>query len=383
MTGMRMKKRIAAVLLSLLTLFSASCGVLEMREADPEPLPVTDRLLEQARKPAEAEAGEQLPGLQLYTLPEEEAVEPVVTFAFAGDILIDTFIITDAARKAGEGQNYSFLRTFSGVYRNLEVADVTVGFDSSATHPKGDSDPTHRTPREALETLSAAGYDVLNTLAWQDEKGLIADCGMEGISTASGGTNAFSAEIKGVNVSVLAVGGEALPIGSDAANARIGEEAENSDFLVVMADWTPGMTSGEQCAAAYYMAEAGADVIVGTGNSVGSVDWLERLDGGKTLVAYSLGNLLPTATSYENLTGGIFTFTADLRSGVVSVRDVTLTPTFTHMEAGRREVQVFPLSSYRDELAGEHYIRGLTTDALRSYIRSVVPAVCLPNEYRD
>ena len=49
----------------------------------------------------------------------------------------------------------------------------------------------------------------------------------------------------------------------------------------------------------------------------------------------------------------------------------------------RREVQVFPLSSYRDELAGEHYIRGLTTDALRSYIRSVVPAVCLPNEYRD
>ena len=206
MTGMRMKKRIAAVLLSLLTLFSASCGVLEMREADPEPLPVTDRLLEQARKPAEAEAGEQLPGLQLYTLPEEEAVEPVVTFAFAGDILIDTFIITDAARKAGEGQNYSFLRTFSGVYRNLEVADVTVGFDSSATHPKGDSDPTHRTPREALETLSAAGYDVLNTLAWQDEKGLIADCGMEGISTASGGTNAFSAEIKGVNPALRELG---------------------------------------------------------------------------------------------------------------------------------------------------------------------------------
>ena len=49
MTGMRMKKRIAAVLLSLLTLFSASCGVLEMREADPEPLPVTDRL----KRPAE------------------------------------------------------------------------------------------------------------------------------------------------------------------------------------------------------------------------------------------------------------------------------------------------------------------------------------------
>ena len=206
---------------------------------------------------------------------------------------------------------------------------------------------------------------------------------MEGISTSEGAANSLRIETKGVTVAVLAVGGEALPVGSDAATARIGTEAENSDFLVVMADWTPGMTSGEQCAAAYYMAEAGADVIIGTGNSIGQVDWMDRLDGGRTLVAYSLGNLLSTATNYENLTGGIFTFTADLRNGRKSIRDVTLTPTFTHMEAGRREVQIFPLSSYRDELAENHYIHGLTTETLRSYIRSVVPDVCLPNEYRS
>ena len=55
----------------------------------------------------------------------------------------------------------------------LETADVTVGYDSSAVHPKGDTDPTHRTPAEAIETLANAGYDLLNTLDWNDEEGLL------------------------------------------------------------------------------------------------------------------------------------------------------------------------------------------------------------------
>ena len=45
---------------------------------------------------------------------------------------------------------------------------MTVGFDSSAVHPKGDTDPTHRTPSEALGTLSDAGYDLLNYLSNPD-----------------------------------------------------------------------------------------------------------------------------------------------------------------------------------------------------------------------
>ncbi|MBE6725928.1 MAG: hypothetical protein E7576_12210, partial [Ruminococcaceae bacterium] len=166
-------------------------------------------------------------------------------------------------------------------------------------------------------------------------------------------------------------------------DGQIARSSEESDLVIVMADWNEGMTSGEQCAAAYYMAEAGADVIVGTGYTVGAVDWLDKNDGTESLVAYSLGNLLSTSPYYENLTGGILTFTAEKRSsGKVAVKDVTLTPTFTHMEKGRSEVQVFPLSSYRDELAKVHYIGGLSADFLTSYVRSVVPAVYLPKEYR-
>lgn len=373
-------KRIAAVLSALLLL--PSCGVLEMREAIPETEPASDGLLSQARRSAEAE-GEQSPGLQLYTTPQEVEETPSITFAFAGDILIDTFIISDAARKAGEGQSYSFLRTVSGVYRMLESVDVTVGYDSSAVHPKGDTDPTHRTPAEALETLANAGYDVLNTLDWNDEKGLLAEYGVEDLSLAEGGTNAVVIQQEGITVSLLTVGGDVHPIGTEDVNRQIGEAAEVSDLVIVMADWKAGMTSGEQCAAAYYMAEAGADVIIGTGDTVGAVDWLNKADGTESLAVYSLGSLLSTSAYFENLTGGILTFTAERRSsGRVAVKDVVLTPTFTHMERGRREVQVFPLSSYRDELAKVHYIGGLTVDTIMSYVRSIVPAVYLPNDYR-
>ena len=373
-------KRIAAVLTALLLL--PSCGFLEMREAMPETEPASDGLLSQARRSAEAE-GERSPGLQLYTTPPEAEETPSITFAFAGDILIDTFIISDAARKAGEGQSYSFLRTVSGVYRMLETADVTVGYDSSAVHPKGDTDPTHRTPAEAVETLANAGYDVLNTLDWKDEGGFLEQYGVEDLSIAPGGTNAVVIQEEGITVSLLTVGGEAHPIGSEEVNRQIGDAAENSDLVIVMADWNPGMSSGEQCAAAYYMAEAGADVIIGTGDTVGAVDWLNKNDGSESLAVYSLGNLLSTSAYYENLTGGILTFTAERRSsGRVAVKDVVLTPTFTHMEKGRREVQVFPLFSYRDELAKVHYIGGLTADTVVSYVRSIVPAVYLPNDYR-
>ena len=373
-------KRIAAVLTALLLL--PSCGFLEMREAMPETEPASDGLLSQARRSAEAE-GERSPGLQLYTTPPEAEETPSITFAFAGDILIDTFIISDAARKAGEGQSYSFLRTVSGVYRMLETADVTVGYDSSAVHPKGDTDPTHRTPAEAIETLANAGYDLLNTLDWKDEGGLLEQYGVEDLSIAPGGTNAVVIQEEGITVSLLTVGGDAHPIGSEEVNRQIGDAAENSDLVIVMADWNPGMSSGEQCAAAYYMAEAGADVIIGTGDTVGAVDWLNKNDGSESLAVYSLGNLLSTSAYYENLTGGILTFTAERRSsGRVAVKDVVLTPTFTHMEKGRREVQVFPLFSYRDELAKIHYIGGLTADTIVSYVRSIVPAVYLPNDYR-
>lgn len=380
MMKQRMVKQIAAAFLCLLTLLTApSCGILEMREADPETAPASDGLLSQPKRPAEQEGAT---GLQLYTVPEDQKEEPVVTFAFAGDILIDTFIISDAARKAGKGQSYSFLRTVSGVYRNLENADVTVGFDSSAVHPKGDTDPTHRTPAEALETLSNAGYDVLNTLGWKDDADVLGQYGISGISTAENGQNRFDIAEKGITAAVLAVGGDAYPIGSEAVNSQIGRAAEECDIVIVMADWGSGMSSGEQCAAAYYMAEAGADVIVGTGSTVGAVDWLDKLDGTQTLVAYSLGNLLSTSSDFDSLTGGILSFAVDKRTGRAGVKDVVLTPTFTHMEAGRKDVQVFPLSSYRDDLAQVHFIGGLSAETVISYVRSIVPAVYLPAEYR-
>lgn len=377
--------RIRAALLAVLALSSSSC-FLEMREATAE-LPETnleaDGLLTPAGRSPEAEAPPET-AVWLNAEPEETGPE-AVTFAFAGDILIDTYIMSDAARRAGEGQSYSFVRTLSGVYTELNTADVTVGFDSSAEHPKNDRDLTHRTPEEAVAAFSEMGYDVLDTFEWNDPDSMLTGYGLTCLSTAPETQISLLRNTKGLNYALCALGGTdpERAIGSDAALGHITEADRASDLVVVLADWDEGMTAEEKCAAAYYMAEAGADVVVGTGDSLGSADWLAKEDGTRTLVVYSLGNILSTGTSWETLLGGILTFTAAPTGDGYTVTDVVLTPTVTHYEQGRKDYQVFPLAGYNDLLADEHAVSGFSADGLKGYIRTVVPVDFLPKSYRD
>ena len=375
-------KKLLILMLAVLTM--SSCGIIEMREATFE-YPETNNTAAGLLTPAAraAEDGEERITEFVYTEePADEGPRPV-TCTLAGDILVDTFIISDGARRAGEGQSYSFVRMLSGIYRDLSAADITAGFDTTAARPKNDNDLSHKIPEEMVAVLAEAGYDVLDTLAWDDPNGMLANYGITSLSTsAEGDAGILILEEKGLVCAVCAVGGEAFPIGDDATLANIAKAAEASELVIVLADWDEGMTHDEQCAAAYYMAEAGADVIVGTGDTVGPVDRLATMRGSSCLVAYSLGNILATGKNWEGLLGGIFTFTATPGESGYTVGDPILTPTVVHFSAAKQDYQIFPLSGYNDDLAALHGVSGFTAEGLKAYVRTVIPAEYLPKEYR-
>ena len=272
--------------LSLAVLMLSSCGIIEMRMAtldDPETNPSGSGLLTPAARAVD-DGEERITEFVFTDEPEETGPEPV-TFTLAGDILVDTFIISDGARRAGEGQSYSFVRMLSGIYRDLSAADITAGFDTTAARPKNDSDKSHKIPEEMVAVLAEAGYDVLDTLAWDDPNGMLKNYGITSLSTSAKDGGILILEEKGLVCAICAAGGEAFPIGDEATLANIAKAAERAELVIVLADWEDGMTHDEQCAAAYYMAEAGADVVVGTGETVGPVDRLATLRGTSCLVA--------------------------------------------------------------------------------------------------
>ena len=61
------------------------------------------------------------------------------------------------------------------------------------------------------------------------------------------------------------------------------------------------------------IAEAGADIIVGNGDNIGKIEWIDTGDGTLTLAAYSLGNILSPADDAQSLYGGILNLSVEYR----------------------------------------------------------------------
>ncbi len=160
-------------------------------------------------------------------------------------------------------------------------------------------------------------------------------------------------EINGVRVAVLhftqsVTGGsknklkkdgrsELLPMTAQAASEIRAARAAGAEVVIVSVHWgSEGNTSPTkaQQTLAQQMADAGADVIIGTGSRrVQSATWLtaNRPDGsqGRTLCCYSLGCLISDSRDNGAVAGMLlhltFQVTAD---GQVTISDASYTPTF-------------------------------------------------------
>src|SRR5690606_21759317 len=116
--------------------------------------------------------------------------------------------------------------------------------------------------------------------------------------------------------------------------AQMAEARANADIVLVSIHWgvedtnTPNQTQRNY---ANYLAGLGADVIIGTHPHVlQPVEWLNRPDGGRTLVWYSLGNLLSSQLTLPQRIGGVGLFDVLVEGDSVRVVDPIFVPTFMY-----------------------------------------------------
>lgn len=106
-----------------------------------------------------------------------------------------------------------------------------------------------------------------------------------------------------------------------------------ADAVIVSMHWGTEdsvFVNADQTAAAQQLANLGADVVIGTGPHVlQKTTYLSAGDGRKTLVWYSIGNMLSSQLQVNELTGGIAGMTLVKKPGSgVTVEAPTFQPTF-------------------------------------------------------
>lgn len=106
------------------------------------------------------------------------------------------------------------------------------------------------------------------------------------------------------------------------------------------------------------MVSWGADVILGCHtHTAETMEWIERDDGTRGFVYYSMGNFICCQTDNFNLIGEMpdFDIVMDGATGEVRLENVGAIPNIIHYEAGDfANLRVYPYSKYSPELAAIH-----------------------------
>ncbi len=322
--------------------------------------------------------------------PSEPAGPEVVHVIAMGDMLPHDSVNLNAQLEGG----WDYGQFFGGIRAQLDAADVAFCNQEvpSAGVEFGISGyPVFNAPVEFARDLhGAVGCDLVNLA-----NNHAADKGPAGIAatravwdglvpSAVAGANRSAEEQRavpvfeadGVRIALVSFAEYSNAPIDDVSLNRMGDAAlvqdlmaqarANADIVVVSAHWgteDSHEVNGQQAAFAQQLADLGADVVLGTGPHVlQAATWLGRADGGRTLVWYSLGNMLSTQLALDQLTGVIAGF--DLVKGEhgVSVENPTAIPTYMHYDwtpeqeaAGdllaRTNLSITPLAASDDLLA--------------------------------
>ena len=333
--------------------------------------------------------------------PFQVDTEPdtVVNIAAVGDITITDELLADAKKPDG---SYQFAENFAAVSGYTISADFTIGnLECNFCGEPYAGKPDYRAPDALAQTLSAIGFDLLqtaNTCSIQN--------GLSGLQstidtlTSAGidhaGTYANAAEragnggvviktVSGLKVAIVAytkgLGGLQLPEGAEYAvdllykdystdyeqldtaailNSIDAAKELKPDIILVMLHWgseaTLDVTSSQQTLAKRLF-ERGADAIIGSHShivgpmeeeQVTTVDGVEKM----CFVAYSLGNFFSAMDdSYaKNCRESVvlnLSFTKNGQTGATQLSDVSYTPIYLmdHGEEESPRYEILPIRS--------------------------------------
>ncbi|MCA1030201.1 CapA family protein [Bacillus timonensis] len=299
-----------------------------------------------------------------------------VTFAAVGDILIHSTVYNDA--KTSDG-GYNFKPMIAGVRDLMVNADVT--FANQETINGGteiglSTYPTFNSPFEVADALQDAGVDivsiannhtidrgeraVLNATDYYNKIGMLY---VGGYRNNEDKEKIRVINSKGIKLGFLAytygTNGIPVPKGKDylvnlidvnLIKADVEKAKKVSDVVIVSMHWGNEYQlypSDQQKNLAQELADAGVDVIIGHHPHVlQPMEWLERSNGGKTFVIYSLGNFLSGQMwDYKDIGGVLYLeFTKEINKDYseISIGNPHFTPTYV-TNTNQRNFRIVPL----------------------------------------
>ena len=309
-------------------------------------------------------------------------------FLAAGDNIVHGNVMQDAQNRKNEAHpRYNFYDMYTDIMPFLNTADISLINQETpmAGEDMGYSGyPNFNTPDEMADTIVELGFDIVNiatnhmldkkeaglarSMAFWREKDVLLLGAFENredydnIRVLQYGdlSIALLSYTYGTNGMSLNAGSERIIPLIDEGDIRrqVALAKEKGDLVFASLHWGTDSKfelNDQQKSIAALMTELGVDVIIGHhSHTIQPVEWRENSDGHRTLVIYSLGNLLSTMMDIENLIGGIVTFDIVRKDGVLSIENPIYNPVVCHYNTERLGLQLYMLSDYTDTLCTAH-----------------------------
>jgi len=344
----------------------------------------------------------------------------VIKFLAAGDNIIHESVYLDAKNRArSDTPEFNFIDMYDGIADLIKSADIA--FVNQETPIAGSEygysgHPNFNSPREAGDTLVDLGFDIINiannhmldkkeigllkTIEYWETKDVLLlgafrnaeDYDKIRVYEEHGVKIAFLTYTYSTNGMTLDIGSKhIIPMQSEVDLRRqILLAKEAGDLVFVSMHWgneDEYVPSSTQKYLAQIMVDMGVDVIIGHHpHVVQPIIWAENADGHRTLIIYSLGNLISTMHPSYNMVGMMVTFDIIKEPNEQPYVDNPLCiPVMCHYNTDRRGLQVYLLEDYTPELAAAHgsqLIKTFTFESLRKIITDNIAPEFLSEYYK-
>ena len=344
-----------------------------------------------------------------------------------GDNLVQTGVYNAAHAWSADG-TYDFTKTYEHIKPMVEAADVAVINQETlicgSDYAISGSNLNFNSPVQLGQAMIDVGFDVFtmannhmldkridgleSCMSYWDEKmqknpDVLA---VGAYRDAEDQSRIRVQEVKGMKIAYLAytehLNGYKIPatsqvkVGMTTDEALIQKQIKEAkgmaDAVIVAMHWGNEDTHTvreDVKALAQKVVEWGADVILGSHpHTAQTMGWIDRKDGTRGFVYYSLGNFISAQTDNFNMVGemGEFNLVKNGETGKVTVEDVTCMPCITHYETAKfANCRVYPYYEYTKELASKHALPVAPMGTAKTFSMDVINNIVnknIPAEFR-
>lgn len=359
----------------------------------------------------EEPAMSQSPQVQTEETETEEIQEE--TPAQAELVMVGDVLLHEKVSKSGrmDDGTYRYDHLFANVKDEIEAADIAIVNQEVILGGRElglSGYPSFNGAYEVGDSLINAGFDVilhatnhaldkgkkglLNCIHfWQEHYPQIAVLGIH--ETQEAADDIYITQVNGIRIAILnytyGTNGIALPKDMPYAvdlwnedNIRRDMELarQEADFIVVCPHWGTEyklQETADQQAKAQFLADLGADLIIGTHpHVIEPVKWITGESGNETLVYYSLGNFINAtsgtgAGTAARMVGAMAQVTVTMDDTDAYISSYAVEPLVTHNVSGQGQITTYRLRDYTEELADTNEMRRQDTSFSLSYCQSL------------